>query len=822
MKKFTLTFLVAIMALTTVLGQSLMSSELQRHAVNLSRLPAKHYAAPISRTTSMVSIDYDSFDTQWAHQHSATDTMRGFGWDINHNNDTSLHFSLRYAVQTYDTLIDVNNGFAGTSYRNATVTVDSFGILLKHANNSGLNDTFIISVFDKSAATVTGTGINNKLNTIALWSDTFIANTDFFPTNTDFYYLTFRPGVTLPAGHKFGIRVDFGGDINDQMSVIATYREQCADAYFADTNKIAPRNSSYYWNYNTLSGFKNYTTNYALNAPGCPFFYIQNYLIYPMVTVTTSSLTASATATPTTCGQSNGTATVTASGCTGTPTYAWSTSPTQTTATATNLPAGTYTVTVTCNGTFVTASATVGSSSGVTANATSTATTCGLNNGTATVTAQGTGTLTYTWSTSPAQTTATATGLAAGSYTVTVSNGTCSATATTSVAASTGVTATATATSSTCGAATGTATAVPGGTCSAGFTYAWNTTPTQTTVTATNLPAGVYTVTVSCGNCSATASATVSNPGAPTASISGTTNPLCAGAATGTATVTATGPVTYAWSTTPTQTTATATGLAAGNYTVTVSANGCQTILQVTIVDPARIIASATSNVSVSCFGGSNGTATVTASGGTGALTYAWSTTPTQTTATATGLTAGNYTVTVTDANGCSVTSSATVAGPASALTASTSVSGSTATVTAAGGTPTYTYAWSTTPTQTAATATGLTAGNYTVTVTDSKNCTATASVTILGVESVDAGVADFSVYPNPSNGNFTAAIKMTSVSDVTITVMDIAGRKVFESTDKSVKDLNKAINLSNIATGSYIINVRTDRGTANQRIVIQ
>lgn len=49
----------------------------------------------------------------------------------------------------------------------------------------------------------------------------------------------------------------------------------------------------------------------------------------------------------------------------------------------------------------------------------------------------------------------------------------------------------------------------------------------------------------------------------------------------------------------------------------------------------------------VSCFGGSDGTATVSLSDST--VTYLWNTTPLQTTPTATGLTAGTYSVTITD-----------------------------------------------------------------------------------------------------------------------------------------------------------------------------
>ncbi|NCC69804.1 MAG: hypothetical protein EOM14_16740, partial [Clostridia bacterium] len=106
-----------------------------------------------------------------------------------------------------------------------------------------------------------------------------------------------------------------------------------------------------------------------------------------------------------------------------------------------------------------------------------------------------------------------------------------------------------------------------------------------------------------------------------------------------------TSPYTYLWS--DNQTTATATNLAAGTYTVTVTdANGCQAQGFVEITEPTQLIAEITFSSDVSCFGGSDGTATVNATGGTTGYTYLWNTTPAQTTATATGLAVGTYTVT--------------------------------------------------------------------------------------------------------------------------------------------------------------------------------
>ncbi|WP_174544390.1 SprB repeat-containing protein, partial [Flavobacterium glycines] len=192
------------------------------------------------------------------------------------------------------------------------------------------------------------------------------------------------------------------------------------------------------------------------------------------------------------------------------------------------------------------------------------------------------------------------------------------------------------------------------------YSYSWNTTPVQTTATATNLAAGTYTVNVTdAKGCTTSAQVTITQPEAAlSATISNSTNVNCYGGATGSATVSVTGGTTaysYSWNTTPVQTTATATNLAAGTYTVNVTdAKGCTTSAQVTITQPAAALSATISNsTNVNCYGGATGSATVSVTGGTTAYSYSWNTTPVQTTATATNLAAGTYTVNVTDAKGC-------------------------------------------------------------------------------------------------------------------------------------------------------------------------
>ncbi|MEI7896981.1 MAG: hypothetical protein WCJ26_08090, partial [bacterium] len=196
-----------------------------------------------------------------------------------------------------------------------------------------------------------------------------------------------------------------------------------------------------------------------------------------------------------------------------------------------------------------------------------------------------------------------------------------------------------------------------------GYTYLWNN--NQTGETATGLTAGTYAVTVTDAHgCTATATAVVSAPGGQiAASASQTHYVTCLGGSDGEATVTATlgwSGYTYLWNNS--QTSQIATGLTAGNYAVTVTdAHGCTVTASVTVTQPNQLTAVASVVSGVTCFEGSDGSATVNVSGGAAPMSYIWSTTPAQHAMTATGLAAGTYTVTVTDGHGCSATSSTTI-----------------------------------------------------------------------------------------------------------------------------------------------------------------
>lgn len=210
----------------------------------------------------------------------------------------------------------------------------------------------------------------------------------------------------------------------------------------------------------------------------------------------------------------------------------------------------------------------------------------------------------------------------------------------------------------------------------------------------------------------------------------------CAGANNGSLTVSPTGGTpnyTYNWSNNAT--TASITGLAADNYTVTITDNsGCIVIDSFTVnnLPPFTINLDSTQST---CAGSNTGALTVSVTGGAPTFTYNWNNNATG--ANITGLAANTYNVTVTDNNGCTATDNFIVN---TAPNVSASITANTAnlscdllpigalTGTATGGT-TITYNWSNNATTTSIT--GLDAGTYSVTATNEFGCTGSASFTI-------------------------------------------------------------------------------------------
>ena len=78
-----------------------------------------------------------------------------------------------------------------------------------------------------------------------------------------------------------------------------------------------------------------------------------------------------------------------------------------------------------------------------------------------------------------------------------------------------------------------------------------------------------------------------------------------------------------------------------------------------------------------------------------------------------------------------------------------------------------------------------------------------------------------FTVYPNPNNGEFN--IKFTSVSNsVKVKVFDVRGRSVFNKAYSNSGVFNESINLGNVQSGLYLLNVNDGGRTITKKIIVE
>lgn len=251
--------------------------------------------------------------------------------------------------------------------------------------------------------------------------------------------------------------------------------------------------------------------------------------------------------------------------------------------------------------------------------------------------------------------------------------------------------------------------------------------------TAIALPANqTITATVTdANNCSATASVNLSAPSPLGVTINQLVGLTCASDSTAVLQASATGgTLNYQFQWSSGGTTAVEDSLGSGTYSLTLTdANGCSAIEQQNITAPNPLAITLVSSSPATCFGQSDGSATVAVSGGSPPYTYFW--VSGETGPTATQLLGGNRQVTVTDANGCSNSLTVLIEQPDDLVVLNNGVqpvscfggSDGAVAVTVTGGIGPYSYNWSngaTTPSQN-----NLSAAAYTVLVNDANGCTA-------------------------------------------------------------------------------------------------
>lgn len=394
-----------------------------------------------------------------------------------------------------------------------------------------------------------------------------------------------------------------------------------------------------------------------------------------MVTVN-SSITANISGNTSIC--AGGSTTLTASGGA---TYSWSTGSTNTDITVSPTNSTTYSVTATNGSCTSSTSITVNVTSAITASVTASSTTICPGSS---VTLTGSGGNNYSWNTGATTASITDTPTSTTTYSVDVASGSCTSSASVTITISNNLAATINGPTNICAGGSATLAASGGG------TYQWSTSQTSSAITVTPTGTSTYSVLVSAGTCTASASHTVNVGANITANISGPAT-ICGGSS---ATLSASGGSNYAWNTgasTANISVAPAPSTTA-TYSVIVSSGSCADTATISVSALPSLFAYI-SGSTVVCQGSSS---TLSASmNNPNNNSYIWSTGSTATTITISPTVTTTYSV-VGFSGSCSDTVPYTVSViPQASATVSSSTTicaGQSAVLSASGGTS---YSWS-------------------------------------------------------------------------------------------------------------------------------
>ena len=271
------------------------------------------------------------------------------------------------------------------------------------------------------------------------------------------------------------------------------------------------------------------------------------------------------------------------------------------------------------------------------------------------------------------------------------------------------------------------------------------------------------------------------------------------------------GNLTIEWNTTPPTSSTAIANLSAGVYTLTAKdKEGCEEKQSIVLTEPTRINLAPVAKP-VSCFGNTDGEATVKVTGGKPNYTFYWDNKATD--STLTNLSAGTYRVSIVDGNYCLDSSSVVVPQPnklvsdikASLITCKGGNSG-TAEAVPMGGTSPYQFIWNDSKSQVVAKATTLAAGYYKVTITDKNNCTFDTAVVV----NENAGM-ELSCTQNPSSCFYR------NDGSANVSIMNGIGPFSYSWNDPKVQNTATA---NNLLAGEYIVTVTDGNGCKKVAVV--
>lgn len=89
-------------------------------------------------------------------------------------------------------------------------------------------------------------------------------------------------------------------------------------------------------------------------------------------------------------------------------------------------------------------------------------------------------------------------------------------------------------------------------------------------------------------------------------------------------------------------------------------------------------------------------------------------------------------------------------------------------------------------------------------------------------LDSESFGLDNFTLYPNPNNGNFTIQFNSNTGNEIKVNVHDVRGREIFAKSYNNNGLFNESLELNNVQSGVYLVTVQDGARKEVKKIVVQ
>lgn len=239
-------------------------------------------------------IDYDGYDEINAGINGQT--YHRYIWNLNTTTAPSFGNS-RWAIVDFDDLVVSSNG--GTSFTtlpsqgNYTIILDSVYLYYNYQSNGGSN-LVNFQVFNYNDVSRTNGIPNETANPVSGATPVYtnIKTQNDLVSSTQVNVLRYYPFVSFNPGEFFSIYITNQSDTLDQFSLLAGYKENCADAELG-LESIVPNNSTTYTYLGATNGFLTPNRYIFGQSLSCPRYLIQNIVVTPFIRVISNTFTVS-------------------------------------------------------------------------------------------------------------------------------------------------------------------------------------------------------------------------------------------------------------------------------------------------------------------------------------------------------------------------------------------------------------------------------------------------------------------------------------------------------------------------------------------------